>query len=188
MRLAAAARKRRNQSLSVAEESAFCRYRGFDGKTWPGRHSLPIDGGLADIAYLDLVEEYTARLADREECDTLVISHDLSGRPPRGCDLNTWVHAGYDLGQFESQWSHFSVVLNEILVGSVDGRRSLQPWLNDALLFDSVATAMKAAEVRRTWQVKGADLERCAKVEAVDVFVRRMDNQYSARCRSVSES
>lgn len=66
---------------------------------------------------------------------------------------------GFDVGYYESESLHFSVVLNEVVCGTVVELVGFAKRLNANLLFSSREDAEELMRVRESLMGSGADLE-----------------------------
>ena len=107
----------RSPSNGMTNDDAFRKYRGFDGRAWPEdspRQFVVVDG-LASIKEIEAVQVYADELRSAEDCDVILVAPssvrelEVGGRP--------WKRIGFDVGVFESEWAHFSVLLNEVVYG-----------------------------------------------------------------------
>lgn len=158
-------------TVGGSHEAVFRQYRGFDGLAWPALDSLEcrLDGGLADVGDLPLVDAYVGGLSDRAECETVIVARDL----PPGAVIPGWRLAGFDLGYFEAEYSHFSVLLNEVLYGNSDALRGMKTRLNEHLLAPSLDAVDEIVLVRSRLAAAGADLEEMPAIEAIQVHIRQ---------------
>lgn len=169
---AAGVLEERQAALEMSDTEVFARYRGFDGLAWPcpERLSFEIQDGLAPIAELPSVEGYLAALDSREECEIIVLAG--SDEPAPGMRQLGWQAVGFDLGYFESEWSHYSILLNEVVYGLQSELRSYATKLNSFLLLDSIEEAAQLQNIRRKLFARGSDLEQIACIETIAVMVR----------------
>jgi hypothetical protein len=156
--------------VGSSHESVFRQYRGFDGFAWPELERLEcvLDGGLADLGDLPLVEAYRRGLPHDAECETVLIARDL----PLGIAIPGWRLAGFDLGYFEAEYSHFSVLLNEVLYGSSEALCGMKARLNGHLLASSLEVVDEIMALRSRLAATGADLEEMTSIEAIPVHIR----------------
>lgn len=163
---------KRKPAVEIPAEKVFREYRGFDGVPWPDLEhpEFRTEDGLADIGDLALVEQYVRRLSRRDDCDVVLLA-----KP--GADFETvrragWTVAGFDLGYFHSEWSHFSVVLNEVLFGVHFELRSFASRLNEHLLLRTLGDAIALLSERNQLAGTGVDLEQGDLMEPIAVFLR----------------
>lgn len=137
------------------------RYRGFDGEHWPGGGppgTVDIAHGLASPSNMDRILEYTRTL--RLDFDVLFCAvGDADVGAPVRSGLGSATFAGFDIGVLESSDNHYSVILNELLLGQNEGLRWLSGHLNRFLLFDTVEEADAAMRSRAVLSKTAADLE-----------------------------
>lgn len=138
-------------------EDTFQRYRGFDGLAWPGGapRSIPVVEGLAEIDLLRAAVHYAS--VSGRGWDVVVLS-------AMRLDMEVVVRQhlvfrGFDVGFFESEWSHFSSLLNECLFGSNERLRSFAARLNSSMLFANEADAGVYLNVRDEMARSGVSLE-----------------------------
>jgi hypothetical protein len=168
--------EKRVPSCNCTHEDVFSRYRGFDGQAWPAlEHAeFQTEEGLASLADLSAVENYLGRIDRSDECDLIVLaSPDLNPD-----DVPVGIHfLGIDLGFFESEWSHFSSILHEVVYGLEAELRAFSERLNEALLFDTIHDACDLQATRERLVRSGADIETCAAVEPVAIYGRQRDHR-----------
>ena len=84
-----------------------------------------------------------------------------------------WAPAGFDVGYFESEWSHYSTILNEVLLGSKAEFRAFAPRLNGHLLLPELSDAHALIAEHKRLLALGRDVERGPPdFEAIAVHVR----------------
>jgi hypothetical protein len=187
MRLAARAGtlRSRKPAVELSPEEVFRRYRGFDGLVWPELEhpEFLTEEGLAELTDWSLVKQYVQKLARPDECDVIV----LAALGSRFEDIQRlgWAPAGFDLGYFESEWSHFSVILNEIVFGVHAELRAFAGRLNEHLLFATLEDATATLTERTRLFGLGKDLEQATQVEAIAVFLRQAPNDWSRGTHAV---
>ena len=154
----------------MPHEEVFRRYRGFDGLAWPEfEHAeFQTEGGLADFADLARGDAYVRRLPHCAECEVIA----LARLEVAGLGLSGWRPAGFDIGYFESEWSHFSVLLNEVVYASRPELRRFASALNKDLLAPTLALAIEVIAERSRLALTGADIEEAPHVEPIAIFVR----------------
>lgn len=150
-------------SLGLTGEETFRRYRGFDGDAWPslGTSTFVNVDGLARPSDWPSVSEY---VRETKECEAIALT-DFEGDTP----VNGWVRLGIDLGYFHSQWSHYSVILNEVLFGAQPELQSYAAQLNAHLLFSTLEQCRSALNERKVVGSRGADIES-EDVEPITIF------------------
>jgi hypothetical protein len=156
----------------TTHEDVFRRYRGFDGLAWPEvehREFLTTEG-LADVGDLQLVDAYLDDLPTRDECDVVALAP--TGATDAVLRAQGWRAAGFDLGYFDSEWSHFSVVLNEVLYGACLELRRFAGLLNAHLLIPTLEQSIEIMKERERVAAAGADLEEAACIQPIAVFLR----------------
>ena len=161
----------RAPSIEGSHEEICRRYRGFDGFLWPEleHRDFATEDGLADLKDLDEVDAYLMKLPSRSDCDIVVLSRDDAARlrDPQ------WNHIGFDIGYFDSEWSRFSVIMNEVIYGTVPELRQFANELNKQLLFDNLECAHLLMKEREKVAALGADVEKAECIEPIAIFVRR---------------
>jgi hypothetical protein len=169
-----AVQRPRSPAVPLTGPEVFVRYRGLDGRPWPDLEQAPfeLEDGLADIARWPEVTAYLDGLASRDECDPVVLAHQLVNID-RIQHLG-WHLAGVDIGYYESEYSHYSVILNEVIFGAYDELRRFAAVLNEHLLLSSPADARELLAERGRLAAQGADVEHEPPAMApITVFVRR---------------
>jgi hypothetical protein len=126
--------------------------------------------GLVETAIndLSLVVQYMSKLPNADECDLILLGPSGSTAPRE--ELG-WSPAGFDVGYFESEWSHFSVILNEVLFGVHDELRSFASRLNEHLLVETFEESWTLLKDRNRLARLGADLEQASRLEPIPVFL-----------------
>jgi hypothetical protein len=155
--------RRQPPALDLDPEDVFERYRGFDGQAWPNGELLGFVGesGLAPITSFAEVLGYM-RLLPTGTAALIAI-----GESPGG----TFQLAGFDVGAFLSRYAHFSVLLNEVIFGTLDELRGYAGRLNSNLLMPSAAQAQDLLALRARLHDSGADLEDMGvQMEPVPVY------------------
>jgi len=163
---------KREPALSIPHDEVFRRYRGFDGLSWPelDPRGFRVHDGLAAIADYPLVDEYARALAQAAECDVIVLAQH--GAAIEAIREAGWSAAGFDLGYFESEWSHFSIILNEVLLGVHVELRSFAGGLNEHLLLAKPEDAVPILTERNRLAKLGNDFEQEVQAEPIAVFLR----------------
>jgi hypothetical protein len=165
---------RRKPAVDAPGEAVFRRYRGFDGVPWPDLEhpEFRTESGLAEVTDWALVEQYVRRLARPEDCDVLLLAQPKTDN--EAALESGWMHAGFDLGYFDSEWSHFSVVLIEVLFGVHPELRAFASRLNEQLLMENVEDAIALLTERNRLAQRGVDLEQGDLIEPIAVFLREI--------------
>jgi hypothetical protein len=160
---------KRSPAVRLSTEAVFRRYRGFDGLPWPVMQAVfQTEHGLAAINDLSLVVQYMGKLPHADECDLILLGPSGSTAPRE--ELG-WSPARFDVGYFESEWSHFSVILNEVLFGVHDELRSFASRLNEHLLVETFEESWTLFKDRNRLARLGADLEQAGRLEPIPVFL-----------------
>lgn len=146
-------------------------YRGFDGHAWPGNliDDVALVDGLAPISELDRLMEYLKRL-DGLDIDLIYCSF---GEEP---GIEGLEFVGYDVGYYESEYLHYSVILNEVLYGSCARLNAFVERLNMQLLATAEADALELLAIRESIGKSECDLEKGEeRLRALPIFapVRR---------------
>lgn len=141
--------------------SALAKYRGFEGVSWPKcAESWPPrdENDLARLEYLDAVVEYASSLPTDLESEVLLLTRPCSygaAEPPApGFRMK-----GFELGCWNSQTDHFSILLHEVLLGRSAELREFTHRLNSSALLPDTLIAEELLATRRTLAAAGADLE-----------------------------
>jgi hypothetical protein len=150
----------RTPALPLAIDTIFHRCRGLDGNVWPELEhpSFQIEDGLADIPDWSHIRKYAHELPCHAECDIIALSmadvdFTLMQRPG-------WTAAGFDVGYLASEWSRYSVILNEVLFGMYDELKSFAARLNENLLLPTLEDGRELIVERARLFALGRDLER----------------------------
>ena len=161
----------RAPAVPLSIEDIFRRYRGFDGVAWPSEGHPPLrdEDGLIDARLLEDTKRYRRELPSPEEHDLLMLVRHCEDRGPPS--FPGWQFVGFDVGYFESPYSHFSVVLNEVIWGVIDELRSFGSRLNRDLLLDDVRDALELTARHEMLARQGADVEADG-VFPIAVYVR----------------
>lgn len=162
-------------SVALSLEDISRTYKGFDGDPWPNGPNggnISIVDGLAPISAIHSVERYFAALESPGRLHDLLLLHVGSVIEPIPTEVHDWTWYGYDYGLFESQWNHFSVVLNEVVFGSVRELRRFSSVLNTRLLLDSRADVEMLHDARSRLVERGAPLESDGDWAIIGVFGR----------------
>ncbi len=121
-------------------------YRGLEGDPWP-------DDEMEELAPISRRVEISGGVKQRSgACDVIV----LSSRPLLDPGL---LLVGYDVGYWESRYSHFSSIFHEVLFGLSGPMRDLGTLLNRDLLFSTRDTASRLVILRKELLASGTDLE-----------------------------
>ena len=164
--------QKKTPALALSPEQLFRTYRGFDGQIWPGltESQVRLNGGLASLAQIALVEEYLTGLGDQAENDMIILEFESDAI---GSSVSAeWSFAGYELGYFDSQWSHFSIILNEVLYGHDANLQSHARNLNENLLLHSKQEAQTLLVERANLARSGVDVEGGEKMCPIAVYAR----------------
>lgn len=159
---------RRTPALELSPSDAFAVYRGFDGLAWPvgPPAGVRMSDGLVDPAMLPLVR---ADLAARATSKTDVLLLTWMGESQVPELQPGWVHAGIDIGYYESEFSHYSIILNEVIFGIHDNLRAFGRILNGHLLLPSPEKAGAVLSARKELADRNADLEEVSDPQIVHV-------------------
>jgi hypothetical protein len=170
MKLALRAGRLRRTFVGLSPEQVFRRYRGFDGLAWPveDHPRFDLEGGLADPSERAAIDDYLRSLPSPEEADLVLV-----GRSARRLDeggFPGWSFAGFDVGSYESEWSHFSVVLNEVIWGTNPELGAFARLLGDNLLLQNLYDARALVAVHDDLRIKGKDVEQ-GRMEPIAIYV-----------------
>jgi len=163
---------RRVAPRELTHESVFRHYRGFDGVVWPQLEHphFQTEDGLASTDDSAAVDLYVSELPAGDEYDVIVLARLEVNQATLG--ENGWHLAGFDVGYFDSEWSLFSVVLNEIVYGLCPDLRHFTTVLNEHLLIPTLEQAFEIVKERERVEAMGADLERAEHIEPIGIFIR----------------
>jgi hypothetical protein len=144
---------------NLTHERVAAEYAGFDGSVWPelDEAEVPLENGLAELVELRNVLSYVRTLPYAAHLDVLAVARE-PGPTKEALDPG-WTCVGVDIGYYESQWSYFSVLLNEVLYGVNPALTALVDDLNEHLLCNSQEQAAAILTVRNALLKGGADLE-----------------------------
>jgi len=176
----------REPAVSLDPAEVFRRYRGFDGDVWPGRDSegqfadaeltpmgLQLSSGLAPLSRLQQVLSYRERIDKNGECDVIGI-RPTEQRRKDFINFDDWpsgfTRVGLDIGFFDSEWSHYSCTLNEILWGTYPELRRFGDRLNKNLLFDDYQRIDEFLVARSRLLATGADVEKENTMKTFQIF------------------
>jgi hypothetical protein len=145
--------------LGKTNEEVLRGYRGFDGLVWPemSNRGLRVAEGLAPVRDANEVRAYARSLPYASECDVVGLAFAAE---TRAFDSKEWHFIGIDVGYFESEWSLFSVILNEIIYGIHPALVDVASELNESFLLGSHRRAARLLELRAQVERSGADVER----------------------------
>lgn len=164
--------ERREPAIGLTHSQVFHAYSGFDGDFWPesGEHEIRLTDGLAGCDQLSVVVEYFRNIRVKDEVDLVMLEF---GPTPNGTRPDgAWTFVGYDLGFIESEWSHFSIILNEIIYGHLRELREFAEGLNEHLLIATESQAELILDRRGLLSSAGADVENGENMQAIAVYVR----------------
>jgi len=144
----------------------FQSYEGFDGQSWPGASlaGFTLFNGLAPAASYHKVRAYYEGLVNRADCDLIALNEnpDVEGVQ--------FTFVGYDVGYYESEHSHFSALLNEVVFGTTDEMRRVAADLNEHLLLESAQQAEALLDLRISLLSRGLDLESDGDFEIISIY------------------
>jgi len=147
--------------LGLTDERVSQTYRGFDDLSWPEPHpEFDTVDGIVPLSQLEMVKRYFDVHNRRAEYDMIILSSPKHNTSGIWADGFSW--AGIDVGYFESEWSHFSCIINEIIFSSLPELRAFAPRLNECLLFGTEREVDEYLSVRARLHARGADLEEGA--------------------------
>lgn len=170
---------KRKPAVEIPSEKVFREYRGFDGVPWPDLEhpEFRTEDGLAALGDSALVDQYVRKLSQREGCDLVLLAR--LGADVEIVQKSGWTAAGFDLGYFHSEWSHFSVVLNEVLFGVHSALRSFGSRLNEHLLLGTLEDAVALLTERNQLAATGVDLEQGDLIEPIAMFLRDVGPEFA---------
>jgi hypothetical protein len=115
------------------------------------------------------VNRYIQNLPNASEWDVILLSR--LGPTRESVRPAGWSHAGFDVGYFQSQWSHFSVILNEVVFGVHPELRLFASRLNEHLLLSRLESASELIAERKRLAAAGKDLEAVMTLETFAVLL-----------------
>jgi hypothetical protein len=135
------------------------RYRGVGGRhAWPdiGSPPPPLVNGLAPVDAIESCRVYWEAAKKKYPRDkiNLVAIGDVEAN-----NEVQFAFLGYDCGYYESEYNHFSAVLNDLLFLIVKEFEPFQHLLNKNLLFQSHVEAEAFLEKRKSLLMQGYPLE-----------------------------
>ena len=158
----------RTPAVGRSHEEIGRRYRGIEGLQWPqSEHSTKpeLGNGLADPNTIQLVQRYRNEHCPLE-CDLIYIAPPTARTPvPQGMFF-----LGFDFGYYESEWSQYSVIFNEVIYGLYAPLRAFATALNSSLLAPTISVTQQIEECRNAHLREGADLENDATPVALAVY------------------
>lgn len=161
------------QELSPRTSTDLVRqYRGLEGDPWPApAPSFVVDGQLAALSNWPEITTYLRSLGRADDPDVILVGD--CGLSADKLTESDWLFAGFDLGYFENEWSHYSSVFHEVLFGKQIELQSFRSQLNEHLLLpnDEVARALCAERLRLA--DLGRDVERVGAICPISIFIRR---------------
>ncbi len=136
-------------------------YRGIDGIPWPSSQDtdeLILSGGVASLDQYGAVVGVLGRDSQAAKVDLLYIrpsqSRGFLARVPKEFSF-----IGFDVGYVDGDFNCFSVLLNEVIFGSLPAMRQLSDNLNEYLLLPSEAAARTVVDVRNMFSRDTPELE-----------------------------
>jgi hypothetical protein len=152
----------RRPAIAMSDIDVFRLYRGIDGNAWPiSPPTFALEGGLAAPELYPLVKAYLEDIAGKE-ADLVAL---------RGAPSPKFRLLGFDVGAYESEFSHFSVILNEVLYGTLEELRDKASLLNEHLLCASDSSAFEVLRMHEILLERGADVEEMsAPMEVIAVY------------------
>ncbi len=164
---------KRAPAVALSSEEVFLRYRGFDGRHWPVRdgRAFVTDSGLAAAKDWGVVSAYAAALPNCSDCEVVFLARQ-GGELDRS-PIAEWSLLGFDVGCLESEWSHFSVILNEVIFGVHPELRKFADSLNEHLLFSTQEASLSLIVERNRVAAEGKDVEHIEQMETIAVFAHR---------------
>jgi hypothetical protein len=137
-------------------------YRGIDGIPWPSSSQetdgLILSGGVASLDQYRAVVGILGRESQTAKVDLLHIrpsqSRDFFARAPKEFSF-----IGFDVGYLDGDFNCFSVLLNEVIFGSLPAMRQFSDKLNEYLLLPSEEAARTVVDVRNMFSRDTPELE-----------------------------
>ena len=133
-----------------------------------GHTALHGEDGLGDPSQLRSIEEYARKLPSPQESDVILLVR--RGVSAEDIERLGWRPIGFDVGFFESAWSHFSVILNEVIWGTIDELRSFAGKLNEHLLLNDIGDAQALVSRHDVLASQGEDVEE-GEMEPFAIYV-----------------
>ena len=166
----------RSPAVDGSHEEICRRYKGFDGVLWPesDRRKFDVEDGLASLEDLADVDRYLMEVASRNDCDIIAVSRDGGELPPGS---RPWGFVGFDIGYLESEWSQFSITMNEVIYGTIPELRKFAKMLNEHLLVPTQELAYEVMREHNRLAATGADVEEVTDIELIAIFLRREENR-----------
>ena len=153
----------RPPGIACPLEDVWRTYRGFDGEAWPGLEdtdTLGLVHGLVPPGDLRLLEPRIREQWSQPSHELLYLRSLDAGAESKAPPLQDGLALlGSDFGYYESEHSHYSALLHELLYGTYDELRQFASRLNAALLFENATDAWAFGRTRDTLLQRGADLE-----------------------------
>ena len=136
------------------------RYRGIEGAPWPEGpcKQFKLSCGLGMIEQLAKIVEYFEAVSKTRRCDLLFVQF-VESRSPTDSAPAGFAFAGYDYGNYISEYNFFSALFNEVLLGKYDQLRSFRSKLNEKLLFNKIEDIHALKATREQLAELGGDLE-----------------------------
>ena len=146
--------------VGLRHDEVFRRYRGVDGEPWPLGEPAELSFLKDTVSLLDWHTPKRYALA-AGSVDVIAFGPDsgpvLHLRHGPGPSLR---RLGFDFGVFQDRYAQFSVVLNEVVFGSVPSLAALARELNEHMLLPTFEAAARLDLVRRAAIAEQADLEQ----------------------------
>ncbi len=158
----------RRASVNMSPDQVFAAYRGIDGQPWP---SPPFSGwedrGVVPLTELENVNAIVeaAGLGHSIDVVALVPGSDAGAMTESG-----WELLGYDIGYLESTYSHYSVLLHEVIYGIHSSLREHSRALNANLLLSSHDEGVALLDTRAMVAAAGGDIETVGHMSIVGVL------------------
>lgn len=158
----------RAPAVNLPDREVFHAYRGLDGQWWPEPpgEGLAVSDGFAPLSLLHEVDRYAGRCGP--SCDVIVIGSTENVAVAGVSEQFECI--GFDVGTCESEWSHFSCILNEVLYGTDPELRAIASLLNGQLLLPDMTAVNALLVARRNASERGADLETIPDIAVVPHF------------------
>jgi hypothetical protein len=133
-------------------------YAGFDGVSWPNLECSPHEGSdvPAPLNQFSLVERYFSSLSTGSGARLIALTEPSSS----GAGLpENWRLLGFDAGWYRASYSHFSLILNEVICGRYNELITFRNRLNEHSLFSELKMVEELVAAHDAMERAGADVE-----------------------------
>lgn len=153
-------------------------YNGFDGKDiWPNiDKSIVLNNGLASVEQLDQVLHYKINFKEARLL-YIQISKSIEELPLKVQKKFTF--AGYDFGNYISEYNYYSLILHEVISGRRQEFKNFEKYLNENLLFSSLEKIPELEKTQIELRAKGEQLEdehQAEEFQPIAVYVYKESN------------